>query len=409
MADVCILTDYCFYFIFSLILRKKKLNKRLRYSPMKIAVSVQHLVKDKLEGIGWFTYETIKRIVQQHPEHEFLFIFGKGIDQSFIFGENVKAINVGPPFFRPLAWYLKFNFILPFILKKQQVDLFISTDGITISNLKIKNLEVIHDLNFEENPAWLPKSFAKYYKKNFPKWAKSSTRIATVSEHAKQTIHQKYQVPLDKIDVVYNGSNDLYKPISKEEQQQTKKEYTDGADYFLFVGSLHPRKNIDNLLKAFDEFKKLDNSNVKLIIVGSRFYWNKSIKNAYDNLIHKDDIVFTDHLTVQKLVNIFASSIALTYVSLYEGFGIPLLEAMNCETAIITSNTTSMPEIAHDAALFVNPASVNEIADAMLKMSTQPELRSELIEKGKERRKAFSWQQTADKLWLSIEKVINSD
>ena len=376
---------------------------------MKIAVNVQTLIKDKLEGLGWFTYETLKRIVQQHPEHEFLFIFAKGIEQSFIFSKNVKAINVGPPFLRPQAWYIKFNFFLPFILKKHQIDLFISTDGITSSRLKIKNLEVIHDLNFEENSAWLPKSFAKYYKKNFPKWAENATRIATVSEYSKQSIHLKYQIPLDKIDVVYNGSNELYKPISKEEQHQTKNTYTGGADYFVFIGSLHPRKNIDNLLKAFDEFKKQDNSNIKLVIVGSRFYWNKSIKNAYDNLKHKNDVVFTDHLPIDQLVNVLASSIALTYVSLFEGFGIPLIEAMNCETAIITSNTTSLPEVAQDAALFVDPTSVNEIAEAMLKMSTQPQLRRSLIEKGKERRKAFSWQQTADKLWLSIEKVINSD
>lgn len=376
---------------------------------MRIAVNVQTLIKDKLEGLGWFTYESLKRIVQQHPEHEFLFIFGKGIDQSFIFADNVKAINVGPPFFRPQAWYLKFNFFLPFILRKHKIDLFISTDGITISNLKIKNLDVIHDLNFEENPAWLPKSLANYYKKNFPKWAKNSTRIATVSEYSKHNIHRKYQIPLDKIDVVYNGSNEIYKPISEEEQQQTKLKYSGGADYFVFVGSLHPRKNIANLLKAFDEFKKQDKSNIKLVIVGSRYYWSRSIKNAFDNLKYKNDVVFTDHLPINELVNVLASSIALTYVSLFEGFGIPLIEAMNCETAIITSNTTSLPEIAQDAAIIVDPTSVNEIAEAMLKLSTQPQLRSSLIEKGKERRKAFSWQKTADKLWLSIEKVINND
>lgn len=376
---------------------------------MKIAVNVQTLIKDKLEGLGWFTYESLKRIVRQHPEHEFLFIFGKGIDQSFVFADNVKAINVGPPFFRPQAWYLKFNFILPFMLKKHKIDLFISPDGISSTKIKMKNLDVIHDLNFEENPAWLPKSFANYYKKNFPKWAKSSTRIATVSEYSKQDIHQKYQIPLNNIDVVYNGSNAIYKPISEAEQQQTKITYTNGSDYFVFVGSIHPRKNIDNLLKAFDQFKKHKKSNIKFVFVGNRFYWNQSIKNAYDNLKHKNDVVFTDHLPIHQLVKVLASSIALTYVSLFEGFGIPLLEAMNCETAIITSNTTSMPEIAYDAALLVNPTSIDEIAEAMFKISTQPQLRKSLIEKGRERKKAFSWQQTADKLWMSIEKVINSE
>jgi len=376
---------------------------------MKIAVNVQSLIKDKLEGLGWFTFESLKRIVQQHPEHEFLFIFAKGIDPSFIFADNVKAINVGPPFSRPLAWFLKFNFILPAILKIYKTDLFISPDGISGSKIKMKNLEVIHDLNFEENPAWLPKSFANYYRKNFPKWAKNASRIATVSEYSKQEIHKLYKISLDKIDVVYNGSNEKYKPISTEEKQKTKQTYTDGSEYFVFVGSMHPRKNIDNLFKGFDEFKRQDQSNIKLVIVGSRYYWNDAIKNAYNNLRHKKEVVFLGHVPIKELVNILGSALALTYVSLYEGFGIPLLEAMHCETAIITSNTTSMPEIAQDAALFVNPKSVSEIADAMMKISMQPQLRKLLIEKGRERRKAFSWQKTADKLWLSIEKVINTD
>ena len=142
---------------------------------MRIAINVQTLVKNKLEGLGWFTYESIKRIIQQHPEHEFLLIFGKGIDEDFLFADNIKAINVGPPFFRPQAWYLKFEWILPFVLRKHKVDLFISSDGITSTKLKIKNLDVIHDLNFEENPDWLPKSFANYYRKNFPKWAKNAS------------------------------------------------------------------------------------------------------------------------------------------------------------------------------------------------------------------------------------------
>ena len=191
---------------------------------MLIAVNCQSLVKDHLEGLGWFTYESLKRITQAHPEHEFLFIFGKGVDESFIFSDNVKAINVGPPFFRPQAWWLKYEFLLPLLLRKYKIDLFVSTDGISSTKIKTKQLNVIHDLNFEENPEWLPKSFANYYRKYFPKWAKTATRIATVSEYSKQDIHKRYDISLDKIDVVYNGSNDLYKTRFGRGKSRNQKE-----------------------------------------------------------------------------------------------------------------------------------------------------------------------------------------
>ena len=373
---------------------------------MRIAVNVQMLVKNKLEGLGWFTYESLKRIVQQHPEHQFLFIFGKGVDESFLFADNVKGINVGPPFNRPQAWYIKFEFLLPIILKKHKIDLFISSDGISSTKLKMKNLNVIHDLNFEENPEWLPKSFARYYQKFFPKWAKVATRIATVSEYSKQSIHQFYNIPLAQIDVVYNGSNELYQPLNEAEKKNVKSKYTAGKNYFVFVGSMHPRKNIDNLLKAFDEFKVSDKSEMKLVLVGSRFYWSGPIKEAFDNMKHQEDVIFTGHLAIEELVEVMASATALTYVSLFEGFGIPLVEAMNAETAIITSNTTCLPEIAGDAALFVDPKDVKDIAKAMQQINTDKILREKLIEKGRVRRKSFSWQQTADKLWQSIEKTM---
>ncbi len=373
---------------------------------MLIAINCQSLVKDHLEGLGWFTYESLKRITRSHPEHEFLLIFGKGIADEFIFSDNVKAINIGPPFFRPQAWWLKFEWLLPRILKKHNVDLFVSSDGISSTKIKVKQLNVIHDLNFEENPQWLPKSFANYYRKYFPIWAKKADRIATVSEYSKQDIHQRYGVDLDKIDVVYNGSNDLYQPVSEQIKEETKQKYTDGKPYFIFVGSLHPRKNIDHLLKGYDLFKSQTGSEVKLVIVGGRFYWSGAIKEAFNKMKHQDEVIFTGHLPTEDLKNLMGSSLALTYLSLFEGFGIPLLEAMNSETAILTSNKTCLPEIAKDAAIYIDPLSDQDIANGMQKIAEDSQFRAELIANGRIRRKHFSWDKTAERLWTAIEKTI---
>jgi glycosyltransferase involved in cell wall biosynthesis len=118
-------------------------------------------------------------------------------------------------------------------------------------------------------------------------------------------------------------------------------------------------------------------------------------------------VVFTGRLSPKKLRNLYGSALALTFVPYFEGFGIPIIEAMNCETVVITSNVTSMPEVAEDAALYVNPLSINSIADAMIKIYENNDLRNELIEKGKIQRQRFSWDKTAEKFWNSIEKVIN--
>ncbi len=374
---------------------------------MRIAVNAQTLVKDKMEGLGWFTYETLKRIVKQHPEHEFVFIFGKGIEKEFIFSDNVKAINIGPPYFRPMAWWLKFEFLLSTYVNKNNFDLFLSPDGWSCRKIKIKTVIVIHDINFVHFPEFLQKSFYYYYSNLFPKWAKHANRIATVSHYSKQDIASTFNIPSDKIDVLYNAASSIYEPVEESKKTAILNKYTSGESYFIFVGALHPRKNVINLFKSFDVFKQTDTQNIKLVIVGERFYWNKETNSTFENMHFKDDVVFTGRLSQKELKLVMGAALALTYASLFEGFGIPLVEAMNCGIPIITSNTTSMPEIAGDAALIVNPHSVDDIAKAMTEIARNKTLRQLLVKAGNKRKLDFSWDKTAEKLWATIEKAIS--
>lgn len=373
---------------------------------MRIAVNAQTLVKNKLEGLGWFAYETLKRIVQNHPEHEFVFIFGKGIEEEYIFSSNVKAINIGPPFFRPAAWVLKFELLLPFYVNRNKFDLFLSPDGWTSSWIKPKTVAVVHDINFEHFPEFLPKSFCFYYKYFFKRWVHKAERLGTVSNYSKKDIIENYNVTASKIDVLYNGASSIYKPVSDERKQEIRNKFTDGKPYFVFVGALHPRKNVINLFKAFDIFKENDTREMKLVIVGERFYWDKNTNAVYNKLKYKEDIVFTGRLSQEDLRDVMASAMALTYVSLFEGFGIPIVEAMNCGIPVITSSTTSMPEIVGNAGLIVDPYSISEIAEAMYEICCNTELRSNLIEAGNIRKLDFSWDKTAEKLWQIVEKAL---
>ncbi|MGZ4035838.1 MAG: glycosyltransferase family 4 protein [Bacteroidia bacterium] len=373
---------------------------------MEIVVNTRLLLKDKLEGIGWFSYETLKRITVEHPEHHFIFLFDRNFDPDFIFAENITPLILSPPARHPFLFYWWFEFSVANFLNKYKPDLFLSPDGYLSLKSGCKQLAVIHDISFEHYPKDVSWIVRKYYTHFFPKFARKATRIATVSEFSKNDIATQYKIDPTKIDVVYNGCNELYKPITEERKQKAKQIFSKNCDYFLFVGALHPRKNISRLFEAFDKFKSIRSNDVKLVIVGEKYRWTSEIKRTYINMKFKDDVVFTGRLSTDDLKNVLGSALAMTYVPYFEGFGIPILEAMNCDVPVITSNITSMPEVAKDAALLVDPFSVDSIASAMQIIYTDENVRNSLIEKGRKRKLDFSWKKTADALWKSIEKTI---
>lgn len=373
---------------------------------MKIAVNTRLLIKNKLEGIGWFTYETLKRITINHPEHEFYFIFDRKPDDMFRFASNVHFVVAHPQARHPLLWFLFFEWGIPRVLKNIKPDLFISPDGWLSLNTRVKSFSIIHDLNFEHYPQFLPWHIRKYYHYFFPRFARKAERIATVSEFTRKDIHQRYHIDLDKIDVVYNGANPQLKPISQDIQQQTRNKYTNGAPYFLFVGLIHPRKNLHTLIEAFDKLKTHHPSDIKLLIVGHIHWWTPELKEAYTNAKCQKDIIFTGRLQTEELKIIIPSALALTYVSFFEGFGIPVLEAMYSDIPVIASNTSSLPEVGGDAVLYADPHSPDSVYQQMLNIQKDDNIRKQLIAKGQQQRQKFSWDQTAEKLWQSIEKSL---
>ena len=376
---------------------------------MNIAVNTRLLIKDKLEGIGWFTFESLKRITVQHPEHRFFFIFDRPYDPAFLFSDNITPFVLFPPARHPLLFCIWFDIALPRLLNRLKPDLFLSPDGFLSLHTRVKSLAVFHDLNFEHYPEDLPYWYYRYYHHYFPKFARKAARIATVSKYSREDISRQYGVDPEKIDVVYNGANEQFGPLTAGEQQAVRDKYTGGSPYFIFIGSLHPRKNLVNLFRAFDLFRESRPSTVKLLIVGAKKWWTRPINQAFGEMKHRDEVVFSGRAGAADLGKMLASSLALTYVSYFEGFGIPIVEAFRCRTAIITSNVTSMPEVAGEAALLVDPFDPESIAKAMRDLYDSSELREELIRRGTLRQSLFSWQQTADLLWQSIEKAIQTD
>lgn len=373
---------------------------------MKIAINTRLLLKDKLEGIGWFTYETLKRIVRDHPEHDFYFLFDRPFDPSFIFAANVHPVVVSPPTRHPILQYWWFEHALPKILKSIQPDLFYSPDAYNSLKSPFKSLMVIHDLNFEHYPEFLPWVDRIYLQHFSPLFARKANRILTVSQFSKNDIHQQYGIEPEKIDVVYNGVNELYSRITESEKVAIRNKMSKGQAYFIFIGALNPRKNIVRLFQAFDLYKQSIANPVKLMIVGEKMYWNRAIRQAYEQMKHQSDVIFTGYLAPEKLKDITSAALALTYVPVFEGFGIPIIEAFHAETPVITSNVTSMPEVAGEAAILVDPFRVEAIAEAMKSITFDPELRLRLVKAGRQQRQKFHWEQTATLCWEAIEKTI---
>jgi len=373
-----------------------------------IAVNTRILVSNKLEGIGNFTAEIFKRLVEWNQDYEFHFIFNYPYDEAFIFGHNVIPHIIHPPARHPILVKIWYDFSLKRKLKQIKPDIFISPDAITSLTTDIKTITVIHDLGFVHRPNDLPKSWRKFYNKYSPKFAEKSERIATVSQYSKQDLINSYNVPEEKIDVVYNGVKSNFKPLGSVETKELTDKKTQSNPYFFYIGSLHPRKNILNLLKGFNSFKIKDKKNTKLVIGGDFLFKSTEIEKALATLKFKEDIILTGRLSDNDLNKWLSGATALTYIPYFEGFGIPVLEAMSCNTAVITSNVTSLPEIAGDAAHFVSPDSLTEIAEGMRKVSESSDYQNELIKKGQQQLKEFSWDKSANLLWESIQKVLAS-
>jgi len=373
---------------------------------VKIAVNTRLLLKGKMEGIAVHAYNVLKRITVAHPEHQFLFLFDRPYNEEFIFSNNITPISLMPQARHPVLFYLWFEYSVARVLRDAKPDLFYSPDGFLSLRADTPSISVMHDINYIYYPEDLPKMALWYYKHYYPKFMAKAKHILTVSEYSKQDIIKNYHINPSKIDVVYNGADEAYRKLNGEEKKIVKQKYSDGQDYFVYVSALHPRKNVKRLLQAFDKMKESASSDIKLLLVGPAYFKNSEMMSVYEQMKYKQDVVFTGRLEVDELCKVVGAAFAMAYISYFEGFGIPIVEAMQCEVPVITSNTTSMPEVAGNAALLIDPFSVDSIADAMLKVLKDGAVRNDLIEKAKLRKNIFTWDRTANLTWGAMEKTL---
>ncbi len=375
---------------------------------MNIIINTRLLIKNKLDGIGRFTLETLKRITQNNPKTTFHFIFDRKYSKEFIFSQNVIPHILYPPTKHPILWYIWFEIQLPKLIRSLNADIFFSPDGfIPTKSINIPIVTTIHDINFEHRPKDLIWSHSLFYRHYFKKYATICDRIITVSEFSKNDIIKHYNIKSHKIDVVYNGVSTDFKKISEDVKREICDRYSNGNEFFIFIGSLHRRKNIKNLLLAFDQYKQTG-SDINLIIAGENKWLDLEAKNIYHNMKYKSNVFFLGKISENILPKILGSAKSLCFISLFEGFGLPIIEAMKSGVPVITSNRSSMPEIANNAALIVDPFNIDEIAKAMSEMDINNQKRMELIKLGDQQVIKFDWDQSAKKMWNIMKSVHES-
>ena len=204
---------------------------------------------------------------------------------------------------------------------------------------------------------------------------------------------------------VHNGCRVGFVPIQDSEKKQIRNEFANGQEYFFYTGAIHPRKNIPRLIRAFDLFKQKTAAPVKLLLAG-RFAWETGeVKSTFEQANSRADIHFLGYVADEKLPLLMASALALTYVSLSEGFGLPVLEAMHTDTPVLASDTTSLPEVAGEAGLLVDPLSEPAIAAGLEKLWSDRAFAQNLVEKGRLQREKFSWDTAAGQVWEVLRNV----
>jgi len=370
---------------------------------MIVAVNTRFLLND-LEGYGYFIRELFQVLVKDHPEHQFYFLFDRPYSERYIFSSNVHPIVVTPPARHPLLWKYWYDVKVPITLKKINADIFVSPDGYCSLTAKIPQCLVIHDLGFLHYPDAYKKSHVGFLKRNTPKFLKKAKNVITVSQFSKEDIIRRYNTNPAKIDVVYNGVKDIFRSVPLNEKEAIKKKYTGGREYFLYIGAIQPRKNLVNLLKAFSIFKKRLQSNMKLVIAGRRAWKNDEFLQLVKTYKYRSDVNLPGYLPEEELALLLGSAYALVYPSLFEGFGVPVAEALKCEVPVLTSEKTSMEEIAGEAALYFNPQDHSDIAEKMMLIYKDENLRKQLIEKGRVMVERYDWHKSAEAFWQTLLK-----
>lgn len=364
---------------------------------MIIGIDASRALRKQRTGTEHYTAEIIKHMVALNADHTFRLYAGEAPwgDMAKLKGDTIEWRVM--PFAR--GWTL-FRLSLEMLTNAPDI-LFVPAHTLPLIAPK-KSLVVIHDIGYDHFPD-LYRGRDRIYHHMALRLAKRAAHILTISEFTRQDLHEKYKFPLEKITTVHLGFDPAnFHPIAKDETSPRE------VPYFFFIGRIEYRKNISRMLEAFAEFKRDTKLPHKFLLAGRPAHGYDTIMETYHSFEKKiqDDIEFLGYTSQEDANRYLRHCEIFMFPSLFEGFGLPVLEAFASGVPVITSTTSSLPEVAGDAAILVDPWNPVAISDAMVKLAKDKELRQTLIERGLKRHKAFGWDKAAKETLELIEKVV---
>lgn len=370
----------------------------------KISLDLTPLTSKNWGGIEWYIYNLTKILCKNNKNEyvgEICNFHRKNLSKIKTFNLTLKEKNFFPSrIFIKLQRFISYNFLM-----NTKSNIYCFFNFYTPPKIKGKVIVTIHDVVFAECPETCenPKPLSEYEDS-----IKKSDIILTVSESSKKGILKYFNADSNKIRIVSPGIylEDYNKIYSKEQYNIVMEKYELPDKFILYLGTIEPRKNIDRLILAFEKYKTINNNNLKLIIAGKKGWKYEKIFETYQNSKYKEDIRFIDYINEEDKILLYKLAKLFIFPSLYEGFGMPVLEAMAAGTPVITSNVSSLPEVAGKGAILVNPYSVEEIAEGINKIiNGNKEFIKNLVNQGKEQAKKYTWEKSAEKLEKIYEEL----
>lgn len=374
---------------------------------MKIGINARYLQKET-SGIINYLLNLIINLKKIDRQNEYILFFGNDKPvPAEVLCDNFKSDIPSMPTNSQIMRVLWEHLYLPVAIKKLKIDVFHEPSFIAPVFKKCPTVITIYDLAFLYYPKCFTRRNVMYFKAMLAGSINRADAIIAISENTKKDIINHFKVHPDKIKVIYGGVDAFFRIVNNaEETSRVKRKFNITKEYILNVSLISPRKNLISLLKSFKKLREDKNIDCQLVIAGGKGWRYKDIFKMVRLLELDNNIIFTDYVSNEELLHLYNNAMLFAYPSLYEGFGLPILEAMACGCPVVSSSTSSIPEVCADAAMLVNPESIDDLTEAIYIMITEDSIKQVYKKKGLERIKYFLWEGTAQKTLSVYKKVI---
>ena len=361
---------------------------------MKIGIEAQRIFRKKKHGMDIYALELIRAIQKLDHTNEYVVFVRADDDECLHSSENMKIVKV------KAATYLDWEQIwLPKAIKSEGVELMHYTSNTAPLNSIVPYVVTLHDIIFMHSytgGSWYQTAGHFYRKYIVPRVIKNAKHVFTVSEFEKTQIVKTIDIQTNRVSVIPNACSSTFRKIPNTHiLELIRKKYALPSEFILFLGNEAPKKNLENVLKAYAKYIDKVSNPVQMVILESSAKQILGYLSKMKRIDILDKITLPGYIMHGDLPKIYNLANAFLYPSLRESFGIPIIEAMACGTPVITSNTTAMPEVAGNAAYLIDPLNTDELANAMIELTSNRILKEYIIEKGLKRAEDFSWKNTA--------------